>query len=153
MCTSNDWSSDTSLTVATDSMSGQRDGVLHRGGSLVQEQFAAASHGFSFRLLKETRMFELDYVVQLLDSKKQRASYAAVAGCTGKSAQGVMKDRQREYLNSWVVAKKNGCPTGYQHTEIHPDCQAQIRRNWRDFISEPEVLRAWLTALRRRRTT
>ncbi|MGV2338731.1 MAG UNVERIFIED_CONTAM: hypothetical protein LVR18_33515 [Planctomycetaceae bacterium] len=81
-------------------MSGQRDGVLHRAGSLVQKQFAAASHGFSFRLL------------------------------------------------NWLHRKKNGCPTGYQHTQIDPDCQAQIRQNWKAFISETEVLRAWLTALR-----
>jgi hypothetical protein len=128
-------------------MSGQRDGVLHRGGSLVQKQFAAASHGFSFRLLKETRMFELDYVVQMLHSEKQRASYAAVAGCTGGSAQGVMGGRVRNHLNSWVVAKKNGCPTGYQHTEIHPACRDQIRENWKNFISCPVELRRWLTAI------
>ncbi len=92
-------------------------------------------------------MLDLDHVVQLRCAYEQRASYAAVAGCTGGTAQRVMGDRPRNHLNSWVVAKKNGCPTGYQHTEIHPACRDQIRENWKNFISCPKKLRNWLTAI------
>jgi hypothetical protein len=73
-------------------------------------------------------MYELDRVIQLLCCHAQRATYRAVAWLPGvdSNAQNVMKGRQRNPENSWVVSATTnrqrgsvkGFPTGYDNNEM-----------------------------------
>lgn len=101
-------------------------------------------------------MWTLDEIVKLLKKHRQRATYGAVAGVLKKSAQGLMKGRQRCYQDSWVVAQtthrergsRRGCPTGYSDEEIDPVCLNQIRTNLANFIREADELKNCLRSWR-----
>ncbi len=62
----------------------------------------------------------LDQIVELLAKNRQRATYGAVAELVGGIAFGLMKGRPKDHQNSWVVAEKDGRPTGYGPDEIDP---------------------------------
>ena len=47
----------------------------------------------------------------------QRATYGAVAGVVGGAPRSVMHGQVKAPENCWVVAKKNGKPTGYSLEE------------------------------------
>ena len=91
----------------------------------------------------EDRM-DLEYIVRQLDSRKQRATYGAVAGIVGGLARGLMNGRAKTHEYSWVVAKSNGRPTGYTNGQIHPDCLRSIAEQPGNVITDPERLRSWL---------
>ena len=87
---------------------------------------------------------DLDSIVDQLNSRKQRATYGAVAGITGGIARGLMHNRSKSHLNSWVVAKSDGRPTGYTKDQIHPDCLHSILERPGDVIVDANVLESWL---------
>jgi hypothetical protein len=62
----------------------------------------------------------LDQIVGLLAKNRQRATYGAVAEIVGGTPRTLMKGRTRDHQNSWVVAEKDGQPTGYKPDEIDP---------------------------------
>ncbi len=82
-----------------------------------------------------------------LNSRRQRASYGAVAAVAGGLARGVMNGRAKSQLYSWIVAATGsgrGLPTGYTTMQIHPDCLRQIEEGGDDIINDGEELRRWL---------
>ena len=62
----------------------------------------------------------LDQIVDLLSRNRQRATYAAVAELTGANPRKLMGGRPKDHPNSWVVAEKDGRPTGYGPEEVDP---------------------------------
>jgi hypothetical protein len=86
----------------------------------------------------------IDDIIARLNEGKRRATYGAVGRFRDVPAQSVMKGRPRNRLNSWVVAKKNGRPTGYRDQDIHPDCLCQIQTESKRFISTAEALSKFL---------
>lgn len=87
---------------------------------------------------------DLDYIVGQLNSRKQHATYGAVAGIAGGIARGLMQNRPKSHENSWVVAKADGRPTGYTKEQIHPDCLRSINDRPGDVILNAESLKSWL---------
>jgi hypothetical protein len=83
----------------------------------------------------------LDVVLACLASHRQRATYAAVAPLVGSQPRGLMYGRPRSPLNSWVVSKATGKPTGYGDDEIDPQ---QLKSNPVVF-DDPKILRQWLS--------
>ena len=69
-----------------------------------------------------------------------------------------MNGREKSPLNSWIVstttdrstkALRRGWPTGYDDTEIDPECLTQIQTRREDFDSvDPNSLMGWLDAVR-----
>ena len=86
----------------------------------------------------------LDYVVGQLNLRKKRATYGAVAGIVGGLPRGLMQHRPKNHLNSWVLSKADGLPTGYNKEQIHPDCLRSILERPGDVIADCETLKAWL---------
>lgn len=81
----------------------------------------------------------LDKIIRCLKKHRQRATYAAVAGLVGSNAQSVMRNREVSELNSWVVSKRRGKPTGYpsSHVDKHLEDKPHV-------ISEREELERWM---------
>jgi len=86
-------------------------------------------------------MRDLEGVVAVLQQHHQRATYGAVAGVVGGTAQSVMGNRAREPRYSWVVNSKTKLPTGYARAECHP---MLTRRS--HMIDDPHELYHWLRA-------
>ena len=84
-------------------------------------------------------MWSVDEIIEMLEDLNRRATYGAVAAVAGGIALGVMQGRPRTMRNSWVVAKKNGLPTGYSKDELHPRLHAD-----RNVISRGHELRSLL---------
>lgn len=73
-------------------------------------------------------MATIDRVLQCLNQEQIRATYGAVADVIGTSPQNVrLYLGQRRPWASWVVAARNGEPTGYAPHEKHPQL---YRRYW-----------------------
>lgn len=85
----------------------------------------------------------LESVLKTLELKRQRASYEAVAGVVGSTAQNVMKGRPKTPRNSWVVNGETCMPTGYSSEEKHPDLEAH-----EEVIKKAEELKKWLAMSR-----
>jgi hypothetical protein len=83
----------------------------------------------------------LDALLTCLASHQQRATYGAVAPLVGSQPRGLMYGRPRSPLNSWVVSKATGKPTGYRDDEIDPQ---QSKSNPVVF-DDPKSLRQWLS--------
>lgn len=96
------------------------------------------------------RGLSLDTIIAKLDARKQRATYAAVAGLVGVLPRGLMAGRAKSYAASWVVAattsgaSKRGWPTGYTVNQIHPECYRQICEGQNNIIDDGEALKHWL---------
>jgi len=60
-------------------------------------------------------------IVKVLNRKKFRATYGAVAKIVGCNARSVMKGLPNSYEYSWVVRGDNNLPTGYRPEDLHPD--------------------------------
>lgn len=93
------------------------------------------------------RSWTLNEIVAILDSRKQRAIYGAVAAIVGRLARGLMSGRSRCPMDSWVVAAsgvERGWTSGYSERQIHPDCLRQIRLSEGNIIEDPERLALWL---------
>jgi hypothetical protein len=81
----------------------------------------------------------LEAVLDQLDRWHQRATYGAVAGVTGGSAQSLMRGRVHGPRDSWVVSARTKRPTGYTDAETHP---ALLERP--HVISTGAELGAWM---------
>jgi hypothetical protein len=78
-------------------------------------------------------------VLDQLDRWHQRATYGAVAGATGGTAQSLMRGRVPCPRDSWVVNARSKRPTGYAEADTHP---ALLERS--HVISTPAELDAWM---------
>jgi hypothetical protein len=83
----------------------------------------------------------LDEIVGLLAKNRQRATYGAVAELVGGTPRTLMKGRVRDHRNSWVVAEKDGQPTGYKPEEIDPTLIVRM-----GILKSGADLEAWLQA-------
>jgi len=82
----------------------------------------------------------LDQIVDLLSRNRQRATYGAVAELMGANPRKLMGGRPKDHPNSWVVAEKDGRPTGYGPEEVDPALIVRMR-----VINTKEDLEVWLT--------
>ena len=83
-------------------------------------------------------MWTADQVLECLNRERVRATYGAVGEVLGVQARSVGQALgSRSKSASWVVAKKNGEPTGYSPDLKHPDlyCTPRI------ITTGPELLR------------
>ena len=85
---------------------------------------------------------ELDQIVTILERHKQPATYGAVGGVVGMHHKFVMKGRERNHRNSWVINKQTRVPSGYKPSEVDPSLPGAIRE--KPVIETPEDLDAWL---------
>jgi hypothetical protein len=83
----------------------------------------------------------LDALIACLASHQQRATYGAVAPLVGSQPRGLMYGRPRSPLNSWVVSKATGRPTGYRDEEIDPP----LLKSSTVLLDDPKRLRQWLS--------
>ena len=89
-------------------------------------------------------------IVSELNSRRQRATYGAVAALVGVSQRGLMNGRQKCPQDSWVVAKTNGpeakrgYPTGYTGNQIDPECYSQFCQRLDNIIENADDLKRWL---------
>jgi len=58
-------------------------------------------------------------LLEALQSRSQRASYAAVAGLLGGSHRSLLSDHEKDPLHSWVVNGTTKLPTGYATNNLH----------------------------------
>lgn len=89
---------------------------------------------------------DLTPLLHRLQDARTRATYGAVAGVVGGTAQSVMKGRPRNPLHSWVVNKQTKRPTHYVGAEHHPNLFENAR-----VIQSADDLAAFLDARRRQR--
>ena len=61
---------------------------------------------------------DLETILDRLHKHGQRATYAAVGAIIGVIPLSVMRGREKNYRNSWVVTKKDKMPTDYSPEEI-----------------------------------
>ena len=78
-------------------------------------------------------------IIERLAKHRQRATYGALAGLIDRHAIGVMNGLSKDKRNSWIVAKNNGLPTGYNTEEI--DSRLASSSN---VIDSSDELAAWL---------
>ncbi len=78
-------------------------------------------------------------IIERFAKNRQRATYGALAGLIGRQAIGVMIGLPKDKKNSWIVAKKNGLPTGYKTEDIDSRLAAS-----RKVIDSSDELAAWL---------
>jgi hypothetical protein len=97
-----------------------------RGGcffGIIECLEGSVSLGFDAALCQanyEVPAMDLDAIIECLANHRQRATYGAVAPLVGAIPLGVMKDKLRNFLNSWVVAQEDHEPTGYTEAEKDP---------------------------------
>ena len=82
---------------------------------------------------------DVNSIVKALNKHHQRATYGAIAGLLGKSAQSLMKPYPQNRLYSWVVNKRTKQPTGYPPNAKHPHLE-QVET----VLDTTEKLRMWL---------
>ena len=87
----------------------------------------------------QSKEVQLEGVLNGLNKRQQRATYAAVGGVVGLPAQSVVQGWQKVAIHSWVVSKKTHLPTGYAAGE----CHAKLTSN-PHVIQTADELRAWL---------
>jgi hypothetical protein len=88
-------------------------------------------------------MFTLDSILEMLQKNRQRATYGAVAAWLSIPQRSLMQDRPKNQLNSWIVNKSTGLPTGYSRSAMHPELMVK------DGVLETEKeLRDWLASAR-----
>src|SRR4051812_41468545 len=111
----------------------------------------AKNRGIERKLMSGSHGLSLQGIVGQLHSRKQRASYGAVAELVGVIAVSLMSGRPpRSFEYSWIVAStthgksRRGWPSGYSRNQIHPDCYRQICGGIDNIIDDAEVLRGWL---------
>ena len=78
-------------------------------------------------------------IIERLAKHRQRATYGALAGMIDRQAIGVMNGLPKDKKNSWIVAKKNGLPTGFNTEDIDSHLL-----NSSKVIKSPDELAAWL---------
>ena len=85
------------------------------------------------------RSHYLSEVIAKLAQHSQRATYGAVGAVVGLPAQSVMHGQTVCPLNSWVVSKETGLPSGYGPGECAPGLPKGLPP-----ISTGQELAAWL---------
>ena len=80
-------------------------------------------------------------IIERLAKHRQRATYGALAGMVGRQAIGVMNGLPKDKKNSWIVAKKNGLPTGFNDEDIDPHLANSV-----NLIKSTDELAAWLNS-------
>jgi hypothetical protein len=85
--------------------------------------------------------FTMDQILDALDRSHQRATYGAVAAVLDRPPRTLMQGRDRDQRHSWVVSRKNGEPTGYDPSLMHP-----ALRERPEVIDSKEALADWLTS-------
>jgi hypothetical protein len=85
----------------------------------------------------------MDQILDALDQSHQRATYGAVAALLGEQPRTLMKGRDRDRRHSWVVSRKNGEPTGYEPTQVHPSLKEREQ-----VIDSKDDLVKWLRTAR-----
>ena len=65
--------------------------------------------------------WNVESISQVLNRKRIRATYGAVAAIVGCNPQNVMQDRPNNHQNSWIVNGGTNLPTGYGPQDHHPD--------------------------------
>jgi hypothetical protein len=83
--------------------------------------------------------FTMDQILDALDEGHQRATYGAVAAVLDRQPRTLMQGRERDQRHSWVVSRKNGEPTGYQPSDVHPALRERA-----GVIDSKEELARWL---------
>ena len=63
--------------------------------------------------------------LEKLDRFRQRATYEAFGGALRTNKRSPLQDHTHDALHSWVVAKANGLPSGYDSSEQHPELGAR----------------------------
>jgi alkylated DNA nucleotide flippase Atl1 len=86
-----------------------------------------------------TKQEHLTEVILKLNRYCQRATYGAIGEIVGLPARSVMNDQPKSQLNSWVVTKRIGLPTGYRKSECHPNLERCA-----EIISSAKILATWL---------
>jgi hypothetical protein len=89
------------------------------------------------------KMFSLESILELLQKHRQRATYGAVAAWLSIPQRSLMQDRSKNHLNSWIVSKGTGLPTGYPRSALHPDLTVNER-----VLDTEKDLREWMASLR-----
>jgi hypothetical protein len=85
--------------------------------------------------------FTMDQILDALDRSHQRATYGAVAAVLDRPPRTLMQGRDRDQRHSWVVSRKNGEPTGYDPSLLHP-----ALRERPEVIDSKEALANWLAS-------
>ena len=85
----------------------------------------------------------LDELVDCLEKHGRRATYGAVGEIVGMPARSVMHGRPKTAKNSWVVAKRDGKPSGYDFEQLDP----RLASSPHPFSTSQEVL-TWIKSLR-----
>ena len=83
----------------------------------------------------------LDLILDRLHKFGQRATYGAVSGLVNRPALSLMHGRPKDKRHSWVVAKQNGLPTGFDTAAIDSRLAGSGKP-----LDTPEALMAWLKA-------
>jgi hypothetical protein len=83
--------------------------------------------------------FTIDKILDALDQGHQRATYGAVAAMLDREPRTLMQGRERDQRHSWVVSRKNGEPTGYDPSLVHPALRERPQ-----VIDSKEELKLWL---------
>lgn len=107
----------------------------------------AANRKIDQKIIEKNPDLSLDGIVAALKGRRQGATYGAVAGLLGLLPIGLMNGRPRTHENSWVVAADGptkGRPSGYEESEIDPDCLRQIRAGQQNIIGTADFLKKWL---------
>jgi hypothetical protein len=84
----------------------------------------------------------MDQILDALDRNHQRATYGAVAALLGRAPRTLMQGCERDRRHSWVVSRKNGEPTGYEASLVHPSLRERER-----VIETKEELVRWLDSV------
>jgi len=95
--------------------------------SFAPQAFCAVSSRCFFKVNRKSLYEEIfmnwdvELVSQVLNRRKIRATYGAVAAVVGCIPRNVMRGLPISQENSWVVCSKTGLPTGYGPQDLHPD--------------------------------
>lgn len=65
--------------------------------------------------------YSFDSILDALATRRQRATYSAVAGVINTAPRALMVGRPRDARHSWIVSKQTGQPTGYPAGQVDPD--------------------------------
>ena len=65
--------------------------------------------------------WNVESISQVLNRRKIRATYGAVAALIGCIPRNVMNGLPVSHENSWVVCSRTGLPNGYSAADLHPD--------------------------------
>jgi hypothetical protein len=86
---------------------------------------------------------QLDELLDLLNTRRQRATYGAVGKVVDRPASFLMGGRPRDHRHSWIVNQETGLPTGYSPEQMHPELHSQP-----EVLKTSRELESWLREVR-----